>query len=141
MNNLRAKGLQNGPATLASLMPGWQAMKRTLYICATEVTRATLHMSILQPQRQGSGGRCRVWGVGWMLRGGTCDDGLGGHDASQQGDDKHGPVDRLRDGSVEGVVDIISMVPKVGSLAQVGDHHGWVHNAAKAQLHIQEGLS
>ena len=61
---------------------------------------------------------------------------LTGDDGCQGGDDKHGPIHGAGDGCVEGVVDLVRVIPKVGCLAQVRDHHRWVHDAAEAQLHI-----
>ena len=58
----------------------------------------------------------------------ACDDGCKG------GDDKHGPVDGVWNGVIEGVCHAVWILHQEGCLPQVGDENRWVHNAAVSQL-------
>ena len=65
---------------------------------------------------------CPKWEEGGTLLGGaTCDDGLGGHDAGQQGEGEHGPVDGGGDAGVVQRTKAGGVLGQVGRLAQVDE--------------------
>jgi hypothetical protein len=76
-----------------------------------------------------------------MLRGGTCDDGLGGDDAGQQGNDKHGPVDGRGDGGVVQGAVAAGVLGQVGSLAQVYEQQAGVHHPQRARLQGRSAIN